>query len=230
MPKYDSGYYSSLIRNTFKSDGSLATDWAHQRVSNVLNLLGEICGDQIVLDLGCGIGTFTSLLSEKAFVVGVDFSRTAMKAAKFIVNEYGNKIGAELLRCDVQFLPFRDGIFDTVISADLVEHLDDTQFKNSTLECKRVLKRNGFIAVYTPNPINFLSPNFYLRRGYPFYPEHIGLKSPFSLYLILMKHGFTLTKFYCTRSYNSLIKKIAKIIWAFPFILGGRTCIKAQNS
>lgn len=229
MSKYHSDYYSSLIRNTFKPDGSFATKWASQRVSNVLNLLGEIGSDQFILDLGCGIGTFTSLLSEKAFVVGVDFSRVAMKAAKFIINQYGNKIGAELLRCDVQFLPFRDGVFDTIISADLVEHLDDSQFMNSTLECKRVLKRKGFIAVYTPNLINVLSPNFYLRRGWPFYPEHIGLKSPFSLYLILRKHGFTLTKFYCTRSYHLLIRKIARIIWAFPFILGGRTCIRAQN-
>lgn len=236
LRKYVPKYYSKLIGDTFSPDGSLATEWASLRISNVLNLLGKISYGTLILDLGCGIGTFTSLLSARATVVGVDFSKEAMKAAKSVVSEYGNKTSSGLVRCDVQFLPFKNEVFDVIISADLVEHLYETQYVKSTLECSRVLKRDGVLAIYTPNPITLLSPNFYFRTGWPFNdPTHVSLKSPFFLYRWLTNHGFKVTKFYCVETQHlshripNVVKKIARILWAISYIFGGRTCIKAQR-
>lgn len=235
MSKYVSSYYSKLISNTFAHNGSLATKWARLRVSHVLDLLGEIRHESRILDAGCGMGTFTSLLSKKAQIVGIDFSKEAMKATKFVVTRYGNKSRVELIRCDVQFLPFRKNIFDNIVAADLVEHLHKNQYIKFQQECGSVLKQDGVLAIYTPNPINIISPYSYLKMRYPFHPMHVGLQSPISLCKTLIKYGFKVRKIHCVetlysqRYLSNLVTKINKLLWVFPFILGGRTCIRAQK-
>lgn len=233
ITKYTSEYYLKLIKDTFLPNGSLATGWARFRVHQVLRLLGKTKHLEVILDLGSGIGTFTALLSRSALVVGVDFSREAVRVAKFVVNKYGNESNAGLIRCDVQYLPFKNDAFDNIVVADLVGHLYEKQYVKCMSECKRVLRGYGFLIIYTPNPINSLSPYFYLRRGGPFDPTHVGLKSALFLYKNLINHGFEIRKLYCSQYFSTaisdLIARIANKILVFPFLLVGRTCIKVEK-
>ena len=94
-----------------------------------------------VLDIGCYDGQFiTSLVHAR--VVGIDVSREALRAAR--------RRGLGCVRGQVEgTLPFGTGSFATVVAAEVIEHLFDTQ--TFIDECTRVLKAGGWLAITTPN-------------------------------------------------------------------------------
>lgn len=98
-----------------------------------------------ILDVGCGDGTLSQIISHKltkAKVIGVDISPTLVKKSKGGIDTY------EIDVC-TQPLPFEDNKFDVVIVARTFEHLVDPDF--ATKEIKRVLKRKGLLLLSTPN-------------------------------------------------------------------------------
>lgn len=102
-----------------------------------------------VLDLGCGVGDVMLPLSQRArLVVGLDIGEVnvAMTRKNLQVAEIGN---AHVLQGSAAQLPFEDGSFDTVIMADVIEHVPDIDF--ALAEMKRVLKPGGIGICVTPN-------------------------------------------------------------------------------
>ncbi len=91
-----------------------------------------------ILDLGCGPGRFLEPFSI-AHAYGVDFTIDMLRLAK------GK--GANLVRGDVENLPFKDNIFDIVHSAGL---LGVYRSKKILIEAARVAKRGG--RIYTSFP------------------------------------------------------------------------------
>jgi SAM-dependent methyltransferase len=79
---YDDAYFADLAaryrnRNRF----------ARQRIANVFSLLPDLEG-RVLLDLGCGMGTFTIEAAGKgAFAVGVDPAEPAVRAAAAVAVE-----------------------------------------------------------------------------------------------------------------------------------------------
>jgi SAM-dependent methyltransferase len=96
-----------------------------------------------VLDVGCYDGQFTTqVLTDVRGVVGVDVSPRALAAAR--------ARGLETVRGQVEYgLPFADGAFATVLAAELIEHVFDTQAVIG--ELARVLRPGGWLLVTTPN-------------------------------------------------------------------------------
>ena len=99
-----------------------------------------------VLDLGCGAGYGTRLLSNHARqVTGVDVSADAVAAATAAYRS---------MACDFQTydgtrLPFADGQFDAATSFQTIEHVkDDGHF---VAEAARVLKPGAPFVLTTPN-------------------------------------------------------------------------------
>jgi ubiquinone/menaquinone biosynthesis C-methylase UbiE len=98
----------------------------------------------IVLDLCCGTARHSIALSKRALnVVGVDVSRNLLAIASTRVKQAGVKL--PLVRADMRFLPFRNGVFCAVISmftsfGYLPSESEDTL---SLLEINRTLKRRG---------------------------------------------------------------------------------------
>jgi SAM-dependent methyltransferase len=112
------------------------------------------------LDLGCGDGRLTAEL-DAAELTGADVSRVALDRARARLPH------ATLVELEPDApLPFPDGGFDLVLTAETAEHVRDLQLFLS--EIRRVLVAGGRLALTTPasvplvRPGNPLSPH--LRR------------------------------------------------------------------
>ena len=115
----------------------------------MLDLLKPASGEQ-VLDAGCGTGLFTlEILSSGAKVIGLDISLPMLQRAreKLAVYPFYPVWG------DIAKLPFREGIFDKVVSITAIEFIKDA--KKCVAELFRVTKRGGVVAVAN---LNSLSP------------------------------------------------------------------------
>jgi len=97
-----------------------------------------------VLDAGCGMGQFTSLLSDKGYIVrGIDISDMAIEKARDLYPRIDFKV------CSLEDkLPFGDQIFDVVWSTEVIEHIYDVY--TYLHEVNRVLKSNGLFIMTTP--------------------------------------------------------------------------------
>jgi SAM-dependent methyltransferase len=95
-----------------------------------------------VLDLGCWDGQFISHVVDGDRVVGLDVSQAALQDAR--------RRGVVALRGQVETtLPFLAESFTTVVAAEIIEHVFDTQAVVD--ELARVLRPGGWLAVTTPN-------------------------------------------------------------------------------
>lgn len=99
------------------------------------------------LDLGCGPGIQTLLISEAATcgtVTGVDISEDMLKIAREVALAVGRK-NVEFVRGDVCDLKFENNNFDFAFSRLLFQHLKNPQ--ESLGEMHRVLKPQGRIVI-----------------------------------------------------------------------------------
>lgn len=121
------------------------------RLLNELNLSNEQKKHFRVLDLGCGTGEFANILVNSGFrkeniqcCDGLQEFVDQVKLLEFSV-----------CKIDLEFekLPFKDSQFDLVISLEVIEHLWNLDHYFS--ETTRVLRKDGFVIITTPN-YNFL--------------------------------------------------------------------------
>jgi SAM-dependent methyltransferase len=94
-----------------------------------------------VLDLGCGTGAMTKLLSRYGRAIGVDVEATAVAAAR--------KRGVNAQQIPTAGpLPLPSDQFDVVTSLDVIEHIDDDVAVLS--EMYRVMKPGGTLLIAVP--------------------------------------------------------------------------------
>jgi len=110
----------------------------------ILSLLNHAPGARLI-DLGCGDGEFTWRAAEKvgtSDVYGVDIVEENLTRARQrgIVT-----LGADLNR----ELPFGTGTVDVICASHVIEHLNDTDM--FLKEVSRILKREGYSVIATPN-------------------------------------------------------------------------------
>lgn len=97
-----------------------------------------------VLDVGCGPGTFTALLAERARkVVGCDASEHMLSRAALLP-------GIEVLQSDATSLPFADDAFDLAFEANLLHHLHAPG--RAVAEMARVAREA--VVLIEPNALN----------------------------------------------------------------------------
>ena len=103
-----------------------------------------------VLDVGCGMGEFIDRLSETgANVVGVDGSDRCVQYTKsHLASKHIYRV-CDQIDLERSPLPYDDFTFDVVVSLEVIEHLENTEFYLS--ELYRVLKFGGYVIISTPN-------------------------------------------------------------------------------
>jgi ubiquinone/menaquinone biosynthesis C-methylase UbiE len=115
------------------------------------------------LDIGCGTGVYTELISkctQKA--IGLDISKNMLEYAR------KKRKGLNLIHGDAHLLPFRNESFHLVVSIGLMEYVQkDIVLK----EIARTMKKGGLLIIVTPNkysayrlPIKIIAKIF--RRKY----------------------------------------------------------------
>jgi SAM-dependent methyltransferase len=180
---YDDAYFADLAgryrnRNRF----------ARRRIANVFSLLPEPAGRTLV-DLGCGMGTFTiEAAGRGAFALGVDPAPAAVSAAARVAAAEG-RADARFLRADAALLPLRSDSADIVLAADLTEHLDDVTLGRILREAARVLRPAGTLVLYTPDRQHIferLRDRGIMKQD----PSHIGVRSADELAAAVESAGF----------------------------------------
>ena len=126
-------YFSYLYENTAKSSGSA-----------VYSLL-EQNKDAVLLDCGCWNGVNTKKFGNIVgtnFLYGIEIDKEKTKEAI--------KKGIKVNICNLnEKLPYKNNLFDVVIAYHIIEHLVNVRL--FVAEIYRVLKKNGYVIIGTPN-------------------------------------------------------------------------------
>lgn len=115
-----------------------------------------------IIDVGCGTGWHTKILSEKGYrVFGIDLSEKQISKAK-----HNNPLGTFMVG-DILSLPFNDNAFDISYTINTLHHLASQKEQRSALrELARVTKKDGLIIVHEMNTNNPII-RFYLNNIFP---------------------------------------------------------------
>lgn len=118
---------------------AMLTSSEHPRT--LAELLGPGAG--LCLDLGCGTGQYLSAIRATGRTpIGMDLSTDQLRLAQ--------ARGKLLVRADGARIPFRDGVFQTVVAAWISSDVDD--FAGVVVEAARVLAPGGVFVFYGVHP------------------------------------------------------------------------------
>jgi len=124
---------------------SSAPAWLFNEHKERYNFALELLKGKKVLDVACGSGYGSKILSELNDVVGMDISAEAIDYAN---KRYKNK-KCKFIQGDAEDLPFPNSSFDAVVSFETIEHLENPI--KFIKEIERILKDKGIFIVSTPN-------------------------------------------------------------------------------
>jgi len=124
-----------------------------RRLEMILDAAGGRIGGR-VLDNGCGVGMYVERMQPfSGLVFGLEFDHEQAVQAR--------QRSERILRAAGEQLPFGDGVFDLVLSHEVIEHVQDDRL--AVREMVRALRPGGRLALFCPN------------RGYPFETHGIYL-------------------------------------------------------
>lgn len=125
------------------------------------------------LDVGCGPGLFTILLSREGYhVTSVDYSEGMLEQAKRNIEEAG--FTPVLVRSDATKLPFEDESFDYIVSRNLVWNLEHPT--EAYEEWLRILRPGGRILVIDANHYLHYYDETYKKAHYEIMEKNYGHK------------------------------------------------------
>jgi ubiquinone/menaquinone biosynthesis C-methylase UbiE len=106
--------------------------------------------NKVVLDIACGDGYGSNLMSEHAlFVHGVDIDDKTVQEARL---KY-KRPNIEFTTGSTSAIPIKDSSIDVVVSFETIEHHD--KHDEMMAEIKRVLKPGGLIIISTPDKLYY---------------------------------------------------------------------------
>lgn len=157
-------------------DQGMLDDWYRRTERQISNMFGNenrisfwleinVPGNPVrVLDAGCGTGTFAMSWScffpDPCEIYGIDINSEALSIARMKADLKGN-YPVVLVKGSVDDLPWADGFFDIVHSADLLEHLPDT--KKAISELMRVTKDHGYFFTHVPDYRTGFEPHLKMK-------------------------------------------------------------------
>ena len=149
---------SKIYTTEITSDQIISDNPLHQRLLKPYVVAGQwVNGD--LLEIGCGEGRGIQWL-----LPGIK-SYSAIDRIEDAVERLGQKFPAgKFISGHVPPLPYADATFDSVVSFQVIEHIEDDKLFLS--EIQRVLRPNGVALITTPNRPLSLSRNPWHVREY----------------------------------------------------------------
>jgi 2-polyprenyl-3-methyl-5-hydroxy-6-metoxy-1,4-benzoquinol methylase len=98
-----------------------------------------------ILDLGCGRGWLTNLLSQFGEIVGIEPVGKVIEHARKIFPNIKFFIGTSK-----DLLKASKGEFDLIVSSEVIEHIKDELKKDFVADISKLLTKNGFVIITTP--------------------------------------------------------------------------------
>lgn len=96
---------------------------------------------QSILELGCGNGEVTNLLSDKFNIVGIDISMDRLR-----------HVNAKKVKASIAQVPFKNSLFDLILCVSVLEHLSDDIFRAAIKEITRLSRK--YILITIPDDEN----------------------------------------------------------------------------
>jgi ubiquinone/menaquinone biosynthesis C-methylase UbiE len=159
--------------------------WSDHGLSRRITTFGRVLdsarlpSDALIVDLGCGAGTYCRFLRKRGFrIIGLDYSLPMLKKAKKL---RGNE-GLQFLNGEAYNLPLSDQSVDVVVCIGVLQTLTDE--KRALKEMRRVLKLGGVLFL---DGINALGLNE-LMKWKP--GNQLRTYNPFILRKYLKRNGF----------------------------------------
>lgn len=182
-------------------------DFFEERYSRVLALLPEIAKKEIGLEVGLHHGIMAFLV-KRVFQVDRLYALEHPATCKQFTRRYHNKLKKNkiiLKPCDLQSeeFPWPDNFFDFVIFSEVMEHLIPATVPSVFRQMARVLKKDKWLLVTTPNiaallkRINLLfgkNPNELDLRFHGETYGHIREYTMQELTAVLQQEGFKIAK------------------------------------
>ena len=176
----------------------------------------------LLLDVGCGVGTFLKLAEEQGFdVQGTEISEFAVKYVK-------NSLKIDVFKGDLEEAHFPEDSFDVVTIWHTLEHIPDPMA--ALKEINRLLKKDGLLVVAVPNLNNYITRiSYLLGRGKKLMLFSVKAKewhlyhfSAKTLSAMLEKTGFEIKKIGMDLAQIELQKKIVDYLAILTRFFTGR--------
>lgn len=204
--------------------------WYENKIKLVkwLNLVDK---SKVVLDAGCGSGVLTlHLMNTCKSVYALGSNKGALSFLREKIGQTSEKnSNVEFIDADLRTIPLKDNLFDIVFLYEVVEHFSGDDLNLMIREIRRVLKKNGYLVLTTPNFYSFWPLLEFLidffRLGVTLRNEqHLTRFDPKKLTDFLSRNNFEIAK---TGTFNHLSPFVALIsfrlanrISRFEFISG----------
>lgn len=115
-----------------------------ERISKIIKLLIKEKGK--LLDLGFGRG----YLENEIVKNNLDLKLFGIDISTFAVESIKKEIKGKFIKGDVIKLPFRNNLFEIVVSLEIMEHISPSNTFKVLREIYRVLKKNGKLIISIP--------------------------------------------------------------------------------
>jgi len=206
----------------------VSSPFQRYRVRKVLELYGPGAGEHVV-DLGCGWGTFSFALADRAAeVVGVDFSEKSIELCR-------RRLAADprdnlrFLCADAGDTGLGQAAWDLVLAADLFEHLYPEDSVRVVAEAYRLLRPGGRFSVWTPHRGHFLevlkNHDILLRRDV----SHVDYKSMRRMTGLMRDAGFDIERAYYAESHLPGLRVVERLFQGIVPLLRRRVAVLGRK-
>jgi SAM-dependent methyltransferase len=163
---------SDRLRDVYEQRAELeypdAVPLPDPRLDRKFERMFELLRDRLpvdsMLDAGCGDGRYLAALGTIGMVpprlVGSDISERILETARATAAAHG--VEPELVRANLEALPFPDASFELVLSVQVIEHLLDPAA--GLRELARVLRPGGTLLLSTDNARNRITQTLNVPR------------------------------------------------------------------